>query len=124
MTRTSEYDPHEHAARIGIDVVYGRLRTANGLWVPEHRTIILRPRMRALIERTVLAHEMGHVCLGHTDSCPRNEKMADRFAARKLIDADELRRASRYSPDVDQWAIELQVTPHLIDTYMKMNRIA
>jgi len=124
MTRTAEYDPHEHAAKIGIDVVYGRLRSANGLWVPEHRTIILRPRMRALLERTVLTHEMGHVCLGHVDDCPRNEKMADRFAARKLIDHEELRRASRYSPDIEQWALELQVTPHLIDTYMTMNRIA
>jgi len=46
MTKAGHYDPWEHAERLGIHVVYGRLRTANGLWLPEHRTIVLKPRMR------------------------------------------------------------------------------
>jgi Zn-dependent peptidase ImmA (M78 family) len=51
----------EYAERLGVDVGFGRLRSSNGLWVPERRTIILKRGMRAMLERSVLAHELGHV---------------------------------------------------------------
>ena len=122
MTRRGDYDPYEHAERLGIHVIYGRLRTANGLWLPDHRTIVLKPRMRALVERTVLAHEMGHVCLGHRDDRPKHEIQADRFAARHLICPHRLRDVAASTPDLDQWALELQVTPHVLQTYLRDNR--
>lgn len=116
---TGAYDPHEHAERLGIDVIYGRLLTCNGLWIPDHRTIMLRPGMRALLERTVLAHEMGHVCLGHRDDSPKHERQADRFAARHLINGDHLERVALFSPDPAQWCVELEVTPHILDIYLR-----
>ena len=122
MTKAGHYDPWEHAERLGIHVVYGRLRTANGLWLPEHRTIVLKPRMRALVERTVLAHELGHVCLGHLDDRPKHELQADRFAARHLIHPDRLREVAACTPDPAQWALELQVTPRVLETYLRDNR--
>ncbi|HEY8590682.1 MAG TPA: ImmA/IrrE family metallo-endopeptidase [Naasia sp.] len=124
MTRTRGYDPHEHAERLGIDVVYGRLRTANGLWVPDRRTIILKPGMRALLERTVLAHEMGHVCLGHRDDRPKHERQADHFAARHLIDPVHLEEVALFSSDPGQWCVELDVTPHILDVYLREIRRA
>jgi Zn-dependent peptidase ImmA (M78 family) len=120
MTTDPAYDPYEHADRLGVQVVYGRLRTANGLWLPDQRTIILNTKMRVMLERTTLTHEIGHVCLGHIESTPRNERMADRFAAKHLVDPDHLERVSRFTPDPAQWAVELQITPHVLETYLTM----
>jgi len=124
VTRSQPYDPYEHAERLNVDVVYGRLRTCNGLWLPDERTIVLRRSMRTLVERTVLAHELGHVCLGHRDDRPKHERMADIWAARHLIDHHHLTDIALFSPDPEQWAVELQVTPHILDTYLRDVRAA
>jgi Zn-dependent peptidase ImmA (M78 family) len=121
MTYPGGYDPYEHADRLNIEVVYGTLRTANGLWLPDRRTIILQPRMRRLLERSVLAHELGHVCLGHRESTPRNERQADRYAARHLIRPGDIARAAQQSPDPGAWCVELDVTPHILETYLRDN---
>jgi hypothetical protein len=113
MTYPGGYDPYEHADRLNIEVVYGTLRTANGL--------ILQPRMRRLLERSVLAHELGHVCLGHRESTPRNERQADRFAARHLIRPGDITRVAQQSPDPGAWCVELDVTPHILETYLRDN---
>lgn len=121
MTRSREYDPYEHAARLGINVVLGRLRSANGLWIPEEHTVILKQGMRRLLERSVLAHEIGHAVLGHPDDSPRNERQADRYAARQLINPERLTEVARYSPDPGQWCVDLQVTPHLLETFLSLS---
>jgi hypothetical protein len=121
MTTSGAYDPFEHAERLGIEVVFGRLRSAHGLWVPDHRTIILKRGMRALHERSILAHELGHVCLGHEESTTRNEFLADRWAARKLIAPDHLAEVARVHHDPAQWCIELDVTPHILETYLRLS---
>jgi Zn-dependent peptidase ImmA (M78 family) len=77
--------------------------------------------MRRLLERSVLAHELGHVCLGHRDSTPRNERQADRFAARHLIRPGDISRAAQQSPDPGAWCVELDVTPHILETYLRDN---
>ncbi len=116
---TTHYDPYEHADRLGLNVVTGRVRSANGLWVPQERTIILRRGMRRLLERSVLAHEIGHAVLGHADDRPRYEWQADVFAARRLIHPERLAEVARITPDQGQWCVELDVTPHLLTTYFK-----
>ena len=118
------YDPHEHARTLGINVVYRKLRTANGLWVPDIRTIFLQHRMRAVHERSVLTHELGHVCLGHREETPRNEIAADRWAARRLVDIDELREASRFSADAGAWCHELNVSAPILDRFLRDSRFA
>lgn len=112
------YDPHAHAEQLGINVVYRKLRTANGLWIPEVRTVFLQTRMRALHERSVLTHELGHVCLGHRESTPRNELLADRWACRHLVDADELREAAKQTDDLGAWCHELNVSADILDRYL------
>jgi hypothetical protein len=120
MTSSGAYDPFEHADRLGIDIVYGRLRSTHGLWIPEQRTIILKTGMRALHERSILAHELGHVCLGHRESNSRNEFLADRWAARKLIAPSQLADIARVHHDKGQWCLELEVTPHILETYLAL----
>lgn len=121
-TTGRDYDPHEHAEALGIQVVYRKLRTANGLWVPDHRVIFLQTRMRAIHERSVLSHELGHVCLGHRDATPRQEKQADRWAARKLIHPEELEQAAAGHPDPGVWCHDLNVSAHLLAQYMEDHR--
>lgn len=118
MTRPGGYDPFEHADALGIRVEWGRPRTANGLWVPDANLIILKKGMRVLLERSVLAHEIGHAALGHRDTTPRNERRADAFAARNLITLPQLAYAADQSRDPGQWCIDLAVTPHILETYL------
>jgi len=118
------YDPFAHAEKLGIEIVYRRLTTANGLWVPDLRTIFLQPRMRAVHERSVLGHELGHVCLGHRTSTPRNERQADRFAAARLVDRDRLVDVQRASSDPNVWANEVGVTLDLLETWFTIERNA
>lgn len=117
-----DYDPYEHARRLGIHVVYRQLRTGNGLWVPEIRTIFLQTRMRLIHERSVLAHELGHALMGHRDSTPRQEIQADRWAARHLINPDELRSAAAASPDPGVWCHELNVSADILERYLRDDR--
>jgi Zn-dependent peptidase ImmA (M78 family) len=124
MIKPGGYDPHDHAHRLGIDVVYGTLRTANGLWLPDRNVIILKPGMRSLLERTVLAHEVGHAALGHRESTPRTERQADRYAAQHLLCRDDVERVALLSPDPGAWCVELGVTPHILETYLRDNPTA
>ena len=118
------YNPHEHAAKLGIDVVYRRIRTAHGLWIPDIRTIILQPRMRVLHERSVLAHELGHALLGHRYSSAKNELLADRWAAQRLINPDELLAAAASSPDPGIWCHELNVSADILERYLSDSKAA
>lgn len=119
MTNPGGYDPFEHADRLGIQIVYRRLTTGNGLWVPDLHTIFLKPRMRAVHERSVLAHELGHACLGHRTSSPKFERQADQFAARHLIDPVKLDDVRRTSSDPNVWANEVGVTLDLLEIFIK-----
>lgn len=118
MNRGTNYDPWDHAEQLGITVVHRTLRASNGLWVPDARTIILRPRMRRIVERSVLAHELGHAHHAHRDDRPKHELQADRFAARHLIHPSELQRAASASPDPGAWCHELAVNARILRRYL------
>ena len=114
MTLGKDYDPYDHAERLGIKIVYQRLRTANGLWIPDHRAVILQPRMRRIVERSVLTHELGHICLGHREETPRNELRADRWAVRKLIAPGDLERVGTTTADLGALCHELGVSADIL----------
>ncbi|QPZ40221.1 ImmA/IrrE family metallo-endopeptidase [Paramicrobacterium chengjingii] len=109
---------------LGINIVYRKLRTANGLWVPDIRTIFLQRRMRAIHERSVLTHELGHVVLGHRESTPKSETQADRWAARRLIDPDEVIQAAQITQDIGAWCHELNVSADILERYLTDTRAA
>lgn len=117
------YDPHAHADELGLTVQHYPLRTCQGLYVPEERLILVRPRLRAAVERSIVAHEIGHHLLGHNTAQPgvwgiKQERHADLYAARALINPDRLRDLARATPDKGRWAIELGVSGDLLDTYL------
>ena len=123
---TVTYDPHAHAEALGLQVAYHPLRTDWGLYVPDHKLVLLRPRMRASTERCVLAHEIQHHLAGdrrRTDIwSARQERLSDERAALHLIDRRRLQEAALLSPDPGQWALELGVTGDILLAYL--NRYA
>src|SRR5438552_2542074 len=118
MGKAGTYDPFEHAEVLGVDVIYSRLRASNGLWIPDYRTIVLQPRMKAIQERSVLAHELGHVDLGHRDDRPKHEVLADRYAAEHMVDPALFTELVAWTPDAARLSLELGVTTKLMQVYL------
>jgi hypothetical protein len=116
--RGRAYDPWGHADDLGIDVFVRPLRTAHGLWLPEHNTILIHSKLRAGAQRNVLAHELGHAAYMHPDDRPKHERHADQFAARNLIDPVELADLYAWCPDEGRIISELGVTTRLFRAYV------
>lgn len=116
--RGRAYDPWVHADNLGIEVVVRRLRTAHGRWFPEYNQILISDRLRAGEQRLVLAHELGHGALLHVDDRPKFEQQADRFAARHLIDPDELAALYEWCPDEQRIVAELGVTTRIFRAFV------
>lgn len=122
MAGTTRYDPHQHAEELGLTIVYGKLRAGNGLWIPDVKTIALQRGMRAIQERSVLAHEIAHADLGHRDDRPKHEMLADRYAADHLIDPLRFHELVAWTPDAARLSLELGVTTKLMQVYINVHR--
>lgn len=118
------YDPYLHAESLGIDVIERPIRSANGLWIPDHNLIVLKSGMRAVYKRTTLAHEIGHAVLGHRDDRPKHEVLADRFAAERLIDRNNLLELGQWVDQPARLAAELGVTTRILRVYLNMSGLA
>lgn len=73
------------------------LKGREARWYPKYSLIVIAKRLKRLKARCRLAHELGHVVLGHPTPCgieffdQRVELEADEFAARLLLsDLDAL----------------------------------
>jgi Zn-dependent peptidase ImmA (M78 family) len=95
-----------------------------GVYLPDQKRIYLDSRLTPVEERCVLAHELGHVFFGHPaigpytpGSAMRDERQADRYAARLLIDDDDYARLEAFSDDRYALAEALDVTVDIIDVY-------
>ncbi|OZC53193.1 ImmA/IrrE family metallo-endopeptidase [Rhodococcus sp. RS1C4] len=85
-------------AELRIDVVRTpSVSTTYSLTFGPHRVIALQATPNWFHENWAIAHELGHLALGHLDessrtgSYHRNEKSANAFAAELLMPADEIR---------------------------------
>lgn len=116
--RGRSYDPWLHAERLGIEVVVRRLRTAHGRWFPEYNQILVSDKLRVRDQALTLSHEIGHAVLLHTDDRPKHERQADQFAARNLIDPDELADLYKWCADEQRIVAELGVTTRLFRAYV------
>jgi hypothetical protein len=117
----SPYDPEAHLEKIGVKLVTYPLRSANGLYVDDLRTVLIRPRLKKIHHRCVLAHEAAHAEARHRNSgllVPKLEHYADLVAARRLIDPEHLSDLKRWTDDPGEVCLELGVTPHLLRAYL------
>jgi Zn-dependent peptidase ImmA (M78 family) len=105
------------------------LDEGRGWWCPAERVILLDARLDRRAARCVLAHELGHVALGHTGApvfrdvgwlAVRQEAQADSWAARRLLRAPDVARALAAHPtDLEAAALELHVTTHVLRTWLR-----
>lgn len=121
------YDPHAHADELGLQVEYQRIHTGWGLYVPGRDLVLLRPRMKAATERSVLAHEILHHL--HSDRRTdglwslRQERRANEGAALNLITPQQWADVTAWSSDPREWAIELRVTAEILLAYMNNRKM-
>lgn len=118
---STNYDPWEHADQLGIPIYRHPLRTAPGMWLPDQRAIIIRPRLRGFEERSVLAHEIVHAewndPAGHNGKA---ERRAHRIAAERLIDRRELNALGQlYGHIDDRLCHELGVTREILTAALR-----
>jgi predicted HD phosphohydrolase len=111
----------QHCADLGVDVRWQDLgETRRGEYHPQTDTIVLSPRLTARQVVACLAHELGHRRFGHTCSSPANERRAWEYAAALVITPAEYAVAeARVGPDPAGLAIELAVTPRLIEAWRR-----
>jgi len=123
----SQYVPREHAAELGVPIIDYPLRADFGRYVPQLGAILIKPRMRAALERSVIAHELVHAerhesATGVPLLDLRMERNADRVASLRLIDEDELLDLMRWTTDPGRWAVELSVTADLLEARVSQMR--
>lgn len=122
----TDFDPEAAAAGLGLQIMHqdpGHGR--DGLYIPRHRVILLKPGMHPHQERVVCTHEIKHHETGtkHTGGSRERhriiENRCDLMAARELITVEELTEQMHLSSDMGQWAVNLRVTGWVIDVRMK-----
>lgn len=116
------YNPWEHAAQLGL--IVRRTPALGTLGLYERGNIWLRDDMTRRVERSVLTHEIAHALHGHEPTKDlvlhaRNERVADRAAARRLIDYDDLARCAAITDDLGAWALELDVTGWILEARLR-----
>ncbi|WP_445520535.1 ImmA/IrrE family metallo-endopeptidase [Streptomyces sp. NEAU-174] len=108
------YEPTKICRELGIRVEWMRLRDTWGAWVPNRRLIILATELSPALERCVLAHQVEHALVHDSAGCGigpyadsirhrftsltiRQERRADREAARKLIPDSHVAAVARWA---------------------------
>lgn len=98
-----------------VHIEWHAIAPAHAIWSPSHDVILVDENISRAERRCALAHEIAHMDTGDrsTDSCwlsARQETAADRLAARRLVDVNELAGVVRWCRDPREVAEELEVT--------------
>lgn len=123
---TSIHDLHDMACIMGVELRHHH-GLPKGWYSPSLRMISTMRGMTVWDYKSTLAHELGHAVYndqktGHADFDQRQEDRADRFAAKLLINDDELKHlAPWHGTDLHGLAIDLEVTPRLLEVYLKQH---
>jgi hypothetical protein len=121
MTRDRLDELFQHCADLGIDVQWHDLgERRRGEYRRHERTIVLNPRLTRRQVVACLAHELGHERFGHGCSTPANERRAWEYAAALVLTPAEYAAAeARVGDHPSGLAIELAVTPQLIEAWRR-----
>ena len=113
------------AKQLGIEIKTRPLHQNNGEYCHAAKAIYLRPGMTYTLERSVLAHELGHAVNGDQPTNnpyqhARQETRADQWAATALITQEQYQAAEQtHDGHIGAIASELQVIPRLIHAYQQ-----
>lgn len=117
---------HDMAHRLGVELTHHD-HGLSGFYIDSSRTISTRRGMAVWDYKSVLGHELGHATYkdrrnGHLYFDHMQELRADRFAANLLISDVDLRYlAPWHGNDLHGLAIDLEVTPKLLEIYLQLH---
>lgn len=95
-----------------------------GAYDHDRRLITLRPGLSPIQKTCTLMHELGHAHYGHQGITPKQELLANRWAARRLIRIEDLRALAGSGLTIPEAAVHLGVMPAVLRTYLKeMNSV-
>ncbi|GAA4627326.1 ImmA/IrrE family metallo-endopeptidase [Cellulomonas oligotrophica] len=120
----------ELADRAGIRVDWRDLGLRRGEYRHGPRLITINSRMSGVLQRSTLAHELGHVHYGdrlNYDAriAGARERRANAYAARLLIDPGRYAEAERVmGPDAGTLARELEVAQYVVEAWRTQHRLA
>ncbi|MCI2958182.1 ImmA/IrrE family metallo-endopeptidase [Agromyces atrinae] len=98
-----------HGSRLDDDLL--------GMFSPTESRIYFDLRLTPIERRSVIAHELGHAYYGHECDNRANERQANIYAARLLIEPEAYARAEVLSSNAHDIADELGVLEILVSTY-------
>jgi Zn-dependent peptidase ImmA (M78 family) len=107
-----------HAAELDVTLHVGHLPAGKlGLYDAEAARVWISFGLTPAEQRSVLAHELGHVYFGHTCGSPRAEREADRYAACLLVCPETYASLERQDLDAHTIADEMDVTVDVVHAY-------
>lgn len=117
-----DYDPWEHADRVGARIVANPTLPARmvAAYSNRRRVIFVRPNMPYAVERCAVAHELVHWEHGDVGTSRRQEERADRISTLRLIRPRRLEEAASVTSDIGVMALDLQVTEKVMRLYARM----
>lgn len=89
-----------------------------GVYDRKHHLITLRPGMGQAQLVSTFAHELGHAHYGHHGHHPKTERLADKWAARRLLTLDLIKEHSVDSMETPALAASLGVLPEVVRTFI------
>ncbi len=125
------FHPWRELRALGEDVYLEFCDTPGGKhawWSPAHDTFLMRRDLLQVERRCALAHELAHRTLRHSGQCTypdarrqnkRQERIADVWAAERLIPLDLLAKHIAWTDDPDELADDLWVTRRLLDVRLE-----
>lgn len=121
---TSIHELHDMAELLGVHLRHHD-GDPKGWYSPSLRTISTKRGMAVWDYKSTLAHELAHAVYGdektdHGHFDQRQETRADRFAAKLLINPHQLHDVALWHRnDLHALAIDLEVTPTLLEIYLE-----
>jgi hypothetical protein len=91
-----------------------------GAYDHKRRLITLKPGLGPIQQDCTLMHELGHAHYGHVGVTGKQEVLANRWAAYRLIDFEDLLAAAGLEQSSTSVASSLGVLPSVLETYLKL----
>lgn len=114
------------ANALGVRVTHVSLRGRDGEYRHDLKRIRLQEGMTLRMERSILAHELGHAVFGDVPSKfgpvnAKQERRADEWAALRLITPDAYRAAeANWDGHISAMAYDLCVISRLVEAYQRV----
>ena len=111
---------------LGLSIEYKRIQGRDGEYRHDLALIRLRPGMTYRLERSILAHELGHAVFADAPSRfgpvnAKQERRAWEWAALQLIYHDAYRAAeARHEGHPGAMAVELSVVRPVVEAYQRI----